>query len=293
MSDLPLARRSQPLLIVRVANPVADALGDLWRYRELVRNLVLRDLKVRYRSSVLGFAWSLLNPLLMMLVFTVVFTVLTPSSAKRVPFPVFILTGLLAWNFTLSSVMGCMTSITSNANLVKKVYFPREVLPIAAVFANAVNFLLALVVLFAIIAFYKLTGDPSIQLTAAALLFPLIFAMQVCFLLGLGLMLATINVFLRDTEVIVEVGLLAWFFLTPIFYDVSDIFRSWNGLDLPRLMYILNPMASFISNYREIFLYGSAPDAAFLLRLALTSLAALAVGYGVFRRYARSMVEEL
>ena len=126
-------------------------LDELWSYRELLRNLVIRDLKVRYRNSALGVLWSLGNPLLMALVFTVVFTVMTGFSSEIEGYPVFVLCGILPWNFFSASVIGSIRSIVDNAPLVSKVYFPRENLPISIVLANLVNFLMALVVLFGLI----------------------------------------------------------------------------------------------------------------------------------------------
>src|SRR3712207_27401 len=122
----------------------ASALGEIWAYRDLLINLVKRDLAVRYKRSLLGFAWSFLNPLLMMLVFAIVFQVVKPLSVRS--YPLFVLAGLLPWNFLAGSLSGAARSITSNAQLIDKVYFPREILPLAVVLANLVNFLLSLVV---------------------------------------------------------------------------------------------------------------------------------------------------
>ncbi len=133
---------------------MAARLRELIRYRELIVNLTIRELKARYKSSVLGFFWSLLNPLGMMLVFTVVFTVMQPNNQIE-KFPIFLLCGLLPWNFFSAGVMTGANSIVANGNLVKKVYFPREVLPIASVLANLVNFLLALIVLFAALILFR------------------------------------------------------------------------------------------------------------------------------------------
>ncbi|RME78451.1 MAG: hypothetical protein D6784_02365, partial [Chloroflexi bacterium] len=125
-------------------------LWELWVYRDLLRNLVIRDLKVRYRNSVLGVLWSLGNPLLMMLVFTLVFKVMT-SYSRAENFPVFVLCGILPWNFFSASIIGAIRSIVDNASLVNKIYFPRESLPVSVVLANLINFLLSLVVLFGLI----------------------------------------------------------------------------------------------------------------------------------------------
>lgn len=257
-----------------------ERLGELLRYRELVRNLVVRDLKARYKNSVLGFVWCLLNPLLMMLVFTVVFTVLMPTNIPN--FPIFVLAGLLPWNLTTSAVMGSITSIVGNAHLIQKVYFPRELLPISTVLSNVVNFLLALVALFAMLFVFRIPFTPLL------LLLPVVLLIQVLFLCGLALFFSCLNVFYRDTGVIMDVVLLAWFFLTPVFYRVEDLAGQWS-----RLMYIFNPMASLLSSYRLILIHGAPPEPLFMLRITLTALVVLLVGYLFFLRYSSSFGEEV
>ena len=271
-------------------------LRDLLKYRELVENLVIRDLKLRYKNSALGFLWSLLNPLLLMGVFTVVFTIMLPN--YRVPnFPVFVLCALLPWNFFSASVMGSLDSITGNSHLIKKVYFPREILTISKVLSNFVNFMLSLPVLILLLVFFHM------PITWWILYLPLVMLVHMLFTLGVTLILATLNVFYRDTGVIMEVLMLAWFFLTPIFYPI-DLLPEWAvamGVTLPvrRLTYILNPMASIVASYRSV-LYGftngsppapPAPD--FFARTALTSLICFIVGYAVFTRHSHRFAEEV
>ncbi len=256
-------------------------LRELLQYRELVRNLVVRDLKVRYKSSFLGFLWSLLNPLLMMTVFTLVFTVMMPNNNID-KFPVFILAALLPWNWCTFSINGSIGAIVSNANLIKKVYFPREILPISVVLSNMVNFLFALIVLFAMLFVFR------VELTPMIALLPVIIVIQAIFLLGAALFLSALNVFFRDTEVIMEVAILAWFFLTPVFYDIHGLFPRYE-----RLLYILNPMASLISSYRLVLLGGAPPDPYFLLRTFVTALAVFVIGYAFFLRQSRKFGEEL
>ena len=142
-------------------------LVELWTYRELLRNLVIRDVKVRYRNSALGVLWSLGNPLLMTVVFTVVFTVMTRYSSKIEAFPVFVLCAILPWNFFSASVIGSIRSIVDNAPLVGKVYFPRENLPISIVLSNLVNFLFALVALFTLMLFFQIPFTKWILLLPA------------------------------------------------------------------------------------------------------------------------------
>lgn len=260
------------------------------RYRELVRNLVMRDLKARYKNSALGFLWSLINPLLMMVVFTVVFTVMMPDN-RIDRFPVFILCALLPWNWFSTSIGGGVNCIVGNAHLIKKVYFPREVLPVSVVLSNMVNFLLAMVVLFGALFVFQ------IRLTPWAGLLPVVIIVQALFTLGLTFALGTANVFYRDTGVIIEVVLLAWFFLTPVFYpmDILPTHRVILGLtlDIQRLAYILNPMASLIATYRVILYYGAPPAFDFFIRTTVTALACLIVGYLIFARYSPVFGEEV
>lgn len=256
-------------------------LRELLRYRELVKLLAVRDLKLRYRHSVLGFLWCLLNPLLMMTVFTVVFTVLLPNNAVR-HFPVFILIGLLAWNLHSTSLMGAINSVVGHSHLVQKVYFPREVLPIAQVLSNTVNFLLSLLALVPIIFIFQ------VSLSFTVLLLPLVLLAQVLFTMGVALVLAAVNVYYRDTGIIMETLMLAWFFLTPVFYRIEDVFPVYS-----RLMYVLNPPASIIAAYRDILYYGTMTNLDFFSRTFVTSAAVLVLGYLFFVRASRSFGEAL
>lgn len=262
----------------------------MFHYRDLVRNLVARDLKVRYKNSVLGIVWSMLNPLGMMLVFTVVFTVLIPNNPIE-RFPIFLMCGLLPWNWFSGSVVGSIYSVVSNASLIKKVFFPREVLPMSVVLANFVHFVLALIVLFGLMIFFQ---SPFTQWI---LLLPVLIVIQLVFTLGLAFFLSAVNVYYRDTAQIMDVLMLAWFFLTPIFYstDLIPQTKEMFGLVVPvqRLAYILNPMASLIASYRVI-LYNAAPPAPdFFLRTALTSVVVLLLGYAFFHRASRNFGEVL
>ena len=262
----------------------------LYQFRELIYNLVQRELKARYKSSVLGFVWSLLNPLGMMVVFTIVFSVLMPNNTVA-HYPIFLLCGLLAWNFFSASIMTGTNSIVANGNLVKKVYFPREVLPIATVLANLVNFLLALVVLFAALLVFR------IPLSLWIWQLPFIILIQTCFTLGIVFLLSTAQVFYRDTLLVLDVVLLAWFFLTPVFYPISFLPTSYEVLgvtvDVQRLMYILNPMASLINMYRDLLYWGYRTDPDFFWRTSLTALSVLAIGYWVFVKYSGEFGEEV
>ena len=245
---------------------------------------------MRYKSSVLGVAWSWLNPLLMMGVYTVLFTVFLRNDS--VPhYPVFLLCGLLPWNFFSDSVIQATGSIVNNAHLIKKVYFPTSILPVSVVLSNLVNFLIALPLFFILALIF------GVQPTWWTLLLPVTILIQVVFTIGLTLILATINVFLRDTQIILGVITLAWFFLTPVFYPISAV-----PPEVPVLGYTvnaqlwlrrLNPMASLVASYRDLLYWGAPTGLDFLARTALTALVVLIVGYWVFHRYCARFGEEI
>lgn len=277
-------------------------LQELWSYRELVRNMVARDLKARYKSSVLGYIWSLLNPLLMMLVFWVVFSLLLNNSIRM--FPVFLIVALLPWNFAVTSVSGGMRSILDNANLVKKVYFPREILPITVVLSNLVNYLFALPVLFIVMAGVQLVDLQRLNFSWTFAFLPVIVVIQVIFLIGMALLLSTVAVFFRDTTHIVDILIQLWIFLTPVFFAFEQIATPMQA----RLLRWLNPMASIIDFYRDI-LYGQVavgspgglapiptpglPALDGVFRTLLTALVILALGAYVFHRSSGRFGEEI
>ena len=261
---------------------------ELIRYRNLIESLVIRDLKVRYKNSVLGFAWSLLNPLLMMGVFTFIFTVVFPSSEGR-GFPIFLLSGLLPWQCFSNSISNSTRSIVDNAHLIKKVYFPREVLPVASILSYLVNFFLALVVLFALFPLFR------VRVTPWVLLLPVIILIQLLFTLGLAFILATMNVFYRDVQHIMETLMLVWFFLTPVFYSLESMRPVFVGLriDLRDLIYILNPMASLVKAYRAVLYQGRAPSAVHMAVTTCIALLVFVAGSLVFSHYSSVFGEEV
>jgi lipopolysaccharide transport system permease protein len=265
-------------------------LKELWGYRELIRNLVIRDLKVRYRNSVLGIAWSWANPLLMMLVYTMVFSFLVDNS--NLPhFHIFVLCALLPWNFFSASVGGATTSIVGNGHLIKKVYFPREILPISIVLSNLVNFVIALPV------FFVLALASGAPITTWVLLLPIPILVQLAFSIGICLILATLDVFYRDTQIIIEVLMMAWFFVTPIFYPITQVPLEAQvlGITFNAQLWLrrLNPMASIIASYRDLLYRGAPTGLDFMLRTAATALIVLVVGYLVFLHYSPRFGEEV
>jgi ABC-type polysaccharide/polyol phosphate export permease len=268
---------------------------ELWQYRYLLRNLVIRDLKARYKNSVFGVLWSLLNPLAMMLVFTLLFSVMGNDSTRQ--YPVFVLVGLIPWMFFTGSLVSGTTSVTGNSSLVKKVYFPRDLLPVSAVTSNLVNFAIAFVVL---VVFLYAFG---LGLSVHALWVPAILGIQLIFTLGLVLFLSSLTVFYKDILMILDVVLLAWFFLTPVFYSL-EIFGETATLfgitfNPAQVMRWINPMASIIDGYRTVLWGTFASDGpvsmnpAYLLRTFVTAVIVLVFGYFVFYRLEHQFGEKL
>ncbi|CAA9217390.1 MAG: O-antigen export system permease protein RfbD [uncultured Chloroflexia bacterium] len=274
---------------------IAAKLQELWAYRELIRNMVRRDLKARYKNSLLGYFWSLLNPLMTMLIFWLVFGVLLQTGIPM--FPVFLIVALLPWNFAVTAVSGGMRSILDNAHLVKKVYFPREILPLTVVLANLVNYVLALPVMFLVMAAVQLSVLGHLQFSLTFAFLPVILAIQVIFLVGVSLLLSTVAIFFRDTTHIIDILIQLWIFLTPVFYSLEAVTRG--NLLAAQVVRWLNPMASLVDFYRDI-LYGQAtnpvpglPALDGVFRTLLTALVILAIGAYVFHRNSSRFGEEL
>ena len=270
--------RRHPL---RFAVETAGRLLDLRSYRELVRNLVIRDLKVRYRNSIFGFAWSLLNPLFLMVVLSVVFTVAFERATPVGNFPAFLIVGLIAWNFTSTSLSRAVNSVLENKQLVNKVFFPREVIPASVVLANFVHFVLAIPVLVVILLVLGVMPTPTI------LLLPPVMLIHLELMLGIALFVSCVNVFYRDMGVAMEVLLQAWFFATPIIYH-HWILPVW--LQKP---FMVNPLAAIITAYRDILLLGQFPDRNFTLGALVSSTLIFVIGYAVYTRYAPKFAEEV
>ncbi len=266
------------------------------RYRSLLYNLVKRDLKVRYRNSVLGILWSLLNPLLMMLVFSLIFGKLIPREDIRL-YPVFFLVGLLPWQFFTGSLLSGTVSTATGAPMIKKIYFPRELLPTSALLSNLVNFMLAFIVL---VVFLYASG---LGLTIHALWLPPLVLTQLLFTLGLAFILSTLNVFYRDVLMILDVLLLAWFFLTPVIYPLDWLGQTMTIMGITfvpaQVMRWINPMASIIDGYRTV-LWGTMEsngpvpmDPIYLLRTFVTALLVFSLGYLFFSRLQHLFAEKL
>lgn len=240
-------------VLVRTSEPpklrVGQRLRELAAHREILVNLVRKELKVRYATSALGVVWSMLNPLLYLAVFGVVFTFFLKSGIPD--FPVFLLSGIVAWTVFSTATSQATTSIVGNANLVSKVAFPREILPLASIGAAIVNFGFQLAVL---VAFILLIGHPL--LGWHLVLLPLAFVVLLLFTSAVALLVSAFNVRYRDTQHLVELGLLAWFWLTPIVYPAGAIAGKFadNGWSFD--WFLVNPLTVLVLGFQRA-LYGA------------------------------------
>lgn len=263
-------------------------LAGLWRHRALAFVLVSRELKARYRGSVLGFFWSLLNPLLMLAVYSVVFAVIFPGrSASTSPYALFLFTGLLPWNWLSGGLTDAASSLTTHGALLRKILFPAEVLPLVAVAAQGVHFLLALPVLAVGLGLGALGvfGQPVPLGLPVVQAVPLAF-LEGVFIAGLGLFLAALTVHFRDVKDILATGLTLWFFATPVLYVLPDI-----KVERLRTALSWNPAAPFFEAWRDALFRAAwiAPERWGIL--AAISLGAFLLGYAFFDRLRDSFPE--
>jgi ABC-2 type transport system permease protein len=234
--------------VVAPRRTVIQSIVGVWRYRELLLNLVRKELKVRYKNSALGFLWSMLNPLMYLVVFYVVFQVILDADIPY--FPVYLLSGLLAWNLFSASLAGATGSITGNASLVNKVWFPRAILPLASIGANSVHFFLQGLVLVASLIAFRFDVDWGyVWLVLPAMVALLLLTAS------LAIFLAAANVYARDTQHLLELALLAWIWLTPIIYPWNLVATELEERGLSAQLTLLNPMTSIVLAFQR-GLYG-------------------------------------
>jgi lipopolysaccharide transport system permease protein len=259
-----------------VASP--DVRRPLYIYN-LLRELVVRDMKLRYKRSVLGIVWSLISPLIQMLVFVFLFRRVVPLDIPN--YPSFVFTGVLAWNWFQSAVLLATGAITDNRQLIRRPGFPMAILPVITVTTHLIHFLLALPVP---LLFLILNGG---RLTSAILMLPFVIMLQFLLTLGLGYLVATIHVTFRDTQHLLGVFFMLLFYLTPVFYDASIVPARY------QTVYRLNPVLHLITAYRAILIHGGLPDLRTLLALGAVVGALLWLSYTVFARASYRFVEEL
>ena len=257
-----------------------EHLREIYEYRDMIRSLAHRELRGKYEKSVLGFLWSFLSPMFQILIYNLVFTRVFQNSMPN--FYIYLMTGILPWTFFSDSLGQGTGAIIYNAEMVKKIYFPREVLVIAEVSAKLVNLLLSFIVM---AIFLILSG---IGFSRQLVLLPVIVFTEYVFALGCAFFVSAVTVYLRDMEYVIGVILMAWIWATPIMYDLQIVADPL----LRRLLY-LNPMTTIISCYHYILYYHTWPRAWDMAVPAAAAVVALAAGYLVFEKLNRRFVEEL
>ena len=253
--------------------------AELWEFREVLYFIIWRDIKIRYKQTVLGLAWAVLQPAATILIFSVVFGLWVQLPTDNAPYAVFALAGLLPWNFFQSGLSQAANSLVGNSNLLTKVYFPRVLLPLANVVTGLVDFSCALLVLFALMAYYRVS--PSARLLL--LPFPLLLAMVAS--LGVGLWLAALSVRFRDVRHAIPFLLQIWMYSTPIVYPASLVPESL------RTAYALNPMVSVVEWFRWSILGTDTLSASMVLTSCITAAVLLVTGLRYFRMMERTFAD--
>lgn len=264
-------------VFIRISNSGGrDILREIYRYRELIWALALKELRIRYKRSSLGFLWALLNPLLMMLILTAVF-----STVMRIPvrdYAVFLISALLPWTFFSQALTYSAESIVGNGELLKKVAVPKSVFPIAAILSNSINFVLSLLPLIVILSLLRFPFHG----TWAFL--PVPFLALIFFTMGCGFIFAAANVYFRDVSHIVQLLLSAWFYLSPVIYSLDFVPARFQPF------FRLNPMFYLLNDFRDLIYYGALPSWAAISASLGIGAVVLALGYAVFARYQDSFV---
>lgn len=257
-----------------------EIIKEIYDYREMIFSLVRRDLQGRYKGSILGFFWTFLNPLLQLCVYTVVFSVIMRNEIEK--FYLFLFVALVPWIFFSTSVSGGASVIRSQQDLVKKIYFPRQVLPIAFVTSQFINMLLSLLVVFGVL----LIAGTRLSFRALVCL-PVVMLVEYILAMGMAFLTSALTVYLRDLEYLLGIITMAWQFLTPVMYSIDSVPEKL------RPIFNLNPMTPVIVAYRDILYYKQVPQLGTLLHGTIFGLILLLVGWIVFERLQHHFAEEL
>jgi lipopolysaccharide transport system permease protein len=271
-----------PVVIIRPSRGLAALnLRDLWVYRELIFFMIWRDLKVRYKQTMLGAAWAVIQPVMTMLVFNFIFGSVAKLPTDGIPYPIFSYTALLPWGLFTTALNSASRSLTSNNNMITKIYFPRLVLPLASVMGGLVDFAIAFVILIGMMFYYHIVPTTAIWTLPAFLLLALITA------LGVALWLSAINVKYRDVGYALPFLTNFWLFITPVAYSAKVISDKW------QLIYSLNPMAGVVTGFRWALLGTQIPSGTPLAVSAGISLLVLVSGLFYFRNMERTFADTI
>jgi lipopolysaccharide transport system permease protein len=273
-AELPVLR------IVPARGWISLGLKEFWQYRELLYFLVWRDIKVRYKQTALGAAWAIIQPVMAMLVFSLFFGRLAKMPSDGIPYPLFTFAALVPWTFFANGLSQSADSLVGSANLLKKVYFPRLAIPVAAVLSGVVDFVLAFVVLLLL-----MVGYYGVWPTAAIVWLPAFVLLAVVTALGVGLWLSALNVQFRDVRYVLPFLVQFWLFGTPIAYPSSLLSEPW------RTVYGLNPMAGVVEGFRWALLGSGSPPGPMILVSAVAALTLLVGGAYYFRRMEKNFAD--
>lgn len=251
----------------------------LYQYREFLLTSIKKEIRGKYKKSFLGILWSFLNPLLMLLVYAIIFPIILKSPEKN--YTMFLMVALIPWNFFTTVVTQGTSCILVNGNILKKVYFPREILPISTVTSGLVNFLISCVIIFVFLIF------SGIGFSKYLIFFPLLVLIEYILLLGIAFILSSVTVYLRDLEHLVGIAVMVLFYGTPIVYSLSTIPASLKWI------FMINPMAHIIQGYRDVLYYQTMPDLKGILMVGLIALVLLFIGYQIFKKLQKRFAEEL
>jgi lipopolysaccharide transport system permease protein len=247
--------------------------------KELLYSLARKEFKVKYKSAFLGFLWVVVNPLIQMVILSVLFIFIVKIKIRN--YPAFILTGLVPWSFLAVAVMNSVDSVVENRNLIKKIYFPREILPLAVVLSSLATFFCSLAVLFVLLAFFH------VSFSLHALLLPAVIFLQCLFIAGMALLLSGLNAFYRDVKYLTEAFFIVWFYGSPIFYSPDMVPARFRSL------YFVNPMAGLITIYRDLLLNHRMPDLQLAGAVFVVGLVVFLLGFSVFQKYERVFADVL
>jgi lipopolysaccharide transport system permease protein len=253
-------------------------LRELWAYRELLQVLTVRDIKVRYKQTVLGFAWAVIQPFMMMVVFSIFFGRLAQMPSDGYPYPIFVYAGLLPWTFFANAITSSANSLIGSTQLVSKVYFPRLIIPLSSVGSGLVDFVIATVILLVLLIYY------GISWTVNLLMAPVLIGGLLLTALGVGTFLAALNVAYRDFRYVIPFVVQFWLFATPVVYPASLVPREWQWV------LFLNPMAGVIEGFRSTFLGRSFDFYGLLVSLIIAALL-FASGIAYFERVERRFAD--
>lgn len=260
-------------------------LRTLYRNRQLIAALTARDLKARYRGSILGYFWSLANPLLLLGVYTLVFTRFFPQQVVQ-PYPLFLFAGILPWTFFSAAVLEATGSISSNAGLIKKVMFPAEALPLVVVTSHLVHFALAIPILLAAMVVYALREMTVIS--ATILLVPALMLLQTLFVAGIAMIVSSASILFRDLRDIITNLMQLGFFITPIIYLIDRVDSR-----LLRALLRVNPMTPFVIAYQDVLFFGRLPNLSDTILMLLYATTSLIAGFSVFDRLRDTLAEAI